>query len=88
MTKEEYIKKQKDILERAIEDTFNTAPSKIILKAGIMKDSKAINHFCGACKNNKFYMSHIKPRTSICSNCYNEDTIQSNYFIILDTRET
>ena len=42
MTKEEYIKKQKDILERAIKDTFKVDPVKLMLVNRLLLNHKKI----------------------------------------------
>lgn len=90
MTKEEYIKKEKDILERAIRDTFKDDPvgvKLIPLKPYKYVNNTIIHHtgiekyYCPLCKNNTFFVSHIKPRTIICSECFDERYIDSSMTI-------
>ena len=90
MTKEEYIKKEKDILERAIKDTFKDDP--VVIDLIPLKPYKYTNNTvihrtsiekccCPLCKNNTFFVSHIKPRTIICSECFVERYIDSSMTI-------
>ena len=87
MTKEEYIKKEKDILEKAIIDTFKDSP--VSIKLIPFKPYKCVNNtvihhtgvelcYCPLCKNSTFFVSRIKPRTIICSECFVERYIDSD----------
>ena len=91
MTKEEYIARQKAIFERSIEDSFKDKPCEIelipILNYRYVKPNKVElinerqNCYCLLCKNKTFYLSHIKPRTLICSECFVEREIDSKHSI-------
>ena len=83
MTKEEYIEKQKNILERAIEDTFKDDPIEMVTIPALqflngINNCKKQDCICIACENTKFYLSHIKPRTIICSKCFYEKCIDKS----------
>lgn len=92
MTKEEYIAKQRSILESAIEDTFKEKPYEIEL-APVMCyryvrtnkvefDNTRKECYCLKCRNKTFYISHLKPRTLICSECFTERYIDGSHTII------
>ena len=90
MTKEEYIEKQKDILERAIEDTFKVDPVKLMLVSRLLNPKmrkETIRCKC-KCGNNKFYVSHIIPAEYICSECFADYRVNSGYVMATDYTKT
>lgn len=92
MTREEYIEKQIKILKDSLKDTFKREPTKILLMSRNPRSQYDIEFgtkrcICLACENDKFYISHIRPRTLICSKCYLEKHI-SNMSLNICTDET